>query len=133
MVDLILVTVILATLLLAAATAGTFFIISAMGIIPNRGDAGELRRYHRYLGRIAVLLIVVVAGLCVYYLAPGAPPDTRVNFHKGLGALTLLFAFGKIGAARTNRRYLPLLGRPLYLLVLLSWASSAAWYFSSLL
>jgi hypothetical protein len=131
--DIYLMKSILATILLMTASMGAFFILSAMGRIPSRGDPGTFRMYHRYLGRVSALLIIVVAGLCIYSLAPGAPPDTRVGLHKGLGALTLLLAFGKVAAARINRRYLPLLGRPIYLLVLLAWATSAAWYFYSFL
>ena len=118
-----------ATLLLITSTSGAFFILSVMGKIPYRGDKTRFTEYHRILGRVSILLILVLAALCVYYMAPGAPPLLRIMAHKALGGLTLFLALGKLVAARKDRHYLPLMGRPLYVLVFFSWLTSAGWYF----
>jgi hypothetical protein len=118
-----------ATFLLITSTSGVFFILTVMGKIPYRGDKSGFALYHRILGWVSIFLIVALAAVCIYFMAPGAPPLLRIGVHKPLGGLTLFLALGKIVAARTDRHYLPLVGRPLYVLVSLSWLTSAGWYF----
>jgi hypothetical protein len=89
-------------------------------------------RLHRYTGRLALLLAVLVGLSCV--VGPAGPTSpTRVLLHSVFGALVFLVLAAKFAVLRVlhkGDRWLPVLGSVLFLTFGAIWATSVADYVS---
>ncbi len=129
--NLLLWKVVLATVVFAlsgiqVALASRFWGVSTFP--PVSGAAAT--RLHRYSGRLAVLLGVLVGFSCV--VGPAGPTSpTRVLLHSLFGILVFLVLTAKFAVLRVVRKgdkLLPLLGSLLFLTFAAIWATSVADY-----
>ncbi len=109
-----------------AALAARFYGVSAFPPI----SGGAAARLHRYSGRLAVLLGVLVGFSCV--VGPAGPTSpTRVLLHSLFGILVFVVLTAKFAVLRVVRKgdkLLPLLGSLLFLTFGAIWATSVADY-----
>jgi hypothetical protein len=108
------------------ALAARFFGLSTFPPV----SGGVAARLHRYSGRLAVLLGLLVGFSCVVGPAGPASP-TRVLLHSLFGILVFLVLTAKFAVLRVLRkgdRLLPLLGSLLFLTFGAIWATSVADY-----
>ncbi len=93
-------------------------------------SGGAAVRLHRYSGRLAILLGVLVGFSCV--VGPAGPTSpTRVLLHSLFGILVFLVLTAKFAVLRVVRkgdRFLPLIGSLLFLTFAAIWATSVADY-----
>lgn len=129
--NLLLWKVVLATVVfglagLQAALAARFYGVSTF--LPISGGAAA--RLHRYSGRLAVLLGVLVGFSCV--VGPAGPTSpTRVLLHSLFGIVVFVVLTAKFTVLRVVRKgdkLLPLLGSLLFLTFGAIWATSVADY-----
>jgi hypothetical protein len=96
-------------------------------------SGGAAVRLHRYSGRLALLLGVLVGFSCV--VGPAGPTSpTRVLLHSLFGTLVFLVLAAKFAVLRILRkgdRFLPLIGAVLFLTFAAIWATSVADYAAS--
>lgn len=129
--NLLLWKVVLATVVfglagLQVALASRFYGVSTFPPI----SGGAAARLHRYGGRVAVLLGVLVGFSCV--VGPAGPiSPTRVLLHSLFGILVFVVLTAKFAVLRIVRKgdkLLPLLGSLLFLAFGAIWATSVADY-----
>jgi hypothetical protein len=122
----VLATVVFALSGLQVALAARFWGVSTF---PPVGG-GVATRLHRYSGRLAVLLGLLVGFSCV--VGPAGPTSpTRVLLHSLFGILVFVVLAAKFAVLRVLRkgdRLLPLLGSLLFLTFGAIWATSVADY-----
>lgn len=132
--NLLLWKVVLATVVfglagLQVALASRFYGVSTFPPI----SGGAAARLHRYSGRVAVLLGVLVGFSCV--VGPAGPTSpTRVLLHSLFGILAFIVLTAKFAVLRVVRKgdkLLPLLGSLLFLTFGAIWATSVADYVAS--
>src|SRR5436853_6423755 len=114
---------------LQAALAARFYGVSTFPPI----SGGAAARLHRYSGRVAVLLGVLVGFSCV--VGPAGPTSpTRVLLHSLFGILVFAVLTAKFAVLRVVRKgdkFLPVLGSLLFLTFAASCATSVADYVAS--
>jgi hypothetical protein len=132
--NLLLWKVVLATIVFAlsglqVALAARFWGVSTFPPV----SGGAAVRLHRYSGRLALLLGVLVGFSCV--VGPAGPTSpTRVLLHSVFGTLVFLVLAMKFAVLRILRkgdRFLPLIGTALFLTFAAIWATSVADYAAS--
>lgn len=93
-------------------------------------SGGTAARLHRYSGRLAIALALLVGFSCV--VGPAGPTSpTRVLLHSIFGILLFLVLAAKFAVLRVLRkgdRLLPLIGSVLFLTFGAIWATSVADY-----
>lgn len=91
---------------------------------------GAAVRIHRYSGRMAVLLGLLVGFSCV--IGPAGPTSpTRVLIHSVAGSAVFVLLAAKLTVLRVMRtgdRYLPVLGLLLFMALAAVWVTSVADY-----
>ena len=111
------------------ALAARFFGLSSFP--PIRG--GTAARFHRYNGRLAVFLGLLVGFSCV--VGPAGPTSpTRVLLHSLFGIavfVVLAVKFAVLRVLRKGDKFLPVLGSLLFLAFGAIWATSVADYVAS--
>ena len=122
-------TIVLALSGVQVALAARFWGKSAFPAISEKSAV----RLHRWNGRVALLLAMVVALSCI--AGPAGPTSpTRVVLHSVFGTavfVVLALKFMLIKVLRSGDRYLPLVGSTLFLVFLAIWATSVADYVQS--
>lgn len=110
---------------LQVALAARFYGFAALPI-----GAGPAAAVHRWSGRVALVLAVVVAFSCL--VGPAGPTSpTRVLLHSVFGAALFAVLAAKFAVLRVLRRgdaLVPYLGSALFLLFGAIWATSVADY-----
>jgi hypothetical protein len=95
--------------------------------------SGTAARVHRYNGRLALTMAVLVAFSCL--VGPAGPTSpTRVLLHSIFGALVfavLAIKFALLKFLKSGQRMLPLVGVFLFLTFGAIWATSVADYIST--
>ena len=105
----------------------------------GRGWAGNLPpdsrswliRAHRFGGYIGFFIILLVSYNCVVYLTAGFGP-ARVAVHAVFGTVLIAAVLSKIVIVHGWQRlytYLPIFGIIVFVSVIITWVTSAAWYF----
>ena len=90
-----------------------------------------LVRAHRLGGYIGLLIMLLVSYTCVVYLTYGFSP-ARIAIHIVAGTILIAAVFSKIVIVHGWRRlytYLPIFGIVVFVAVIVTWATSALWYF----
>jgi hypothetical protein len=90
--------------------------------------------FHRWAGRVAILLTVPVAYHCVFMLGFGTS-GARAIIHSAAGATFYSVFFTKVLIIRTSGYpgwALPLAGGVLLAILMVLWLTSAAWFFDVL-
>jgi hypothetical protein len=119
------VKVVLASVALALACYQLVLIAVGYGKLrPRFLQAGPAAKAHRASGDAIAVLLVVVAAMCIGLF--GFEDDATLHIVAGSGVLAVLALkiavlrrFGSLG------RYLPVIGTSLFLLLVLTWATSA--------
>jgi hypothetical protein len=99
--------------------------------LPIPIPAKALRLWHRLVGDVTLLLILIVAIICVTHL-PFSTYSLRVPLHALLGTLAAVVLFIKVVVARRFRRFLrhaSVFGSLAGFSLLGCFAASALWYF----
>jgi len=117
----------------AAALACYQLVLIAVGygkLRPSFLDGRPASSAHRAVGDTTALLLVVVAAMCIGYFGfgGGEDEDGGATFHIVTGSALLLVLALKVAVVRWWHglgRLLPLLGTSVFVLVGLTWASSA--------
>jgi hypothetical protein len=94
---------------------------------------GVVSPVHRWSGRIAILFTLPVAFHCIFILG-FSTYNTRVLVHSIVGSFVYGVLVVKLLMVR-SRRYpgwaLPVAGGTLFAVLVVLWATSAAWYFTN--
>ena len=118
------VKVVLASVALALAVYQLVLIAVGYGKVrPRFLDAGPAAKAHRASGDAIAVLLVVVAVMCVGYFGF---EDASLHIAAGIGVLAVLAV--KVAVLRRFHgagRLLPVLGTSLFLLLVLTWLTSA--------
>jgi hypothetical protein len=119
------VKVVLASVALALAVYQLVLIAVGYGKVrPRFLDARPAAKAHRASGDAIAVLLVLVAAMCVGYF--GFEGDASLHIAAGIGVLAVLAA--KVAVLRRFHgagRLLPVLGTSLFLLLVLTWLTSA--------
>ena len=119
------VKVVLASVALALAVYQLVLIAVGYGKVrPRFLDAGPAAKAHRASGDAIAVLLVVVAVMCAGYF--GFEDDASLHIAAGIGVLAVLAV--KVAVLRRFHgagRFLPVLGTSLFLLLVLTWLTSA--------
>ena len=119
------VKVVLASVALALAVYQLVLIAVGYGKVrPRFLDAGPAAKAHRASGDAIAVLLVFVAVMCIGYF--GLEGDAALHIAAGIGVLAVLAV--KVAVLRRFHgagRFLPVLGTSLFLLLVLTWLTSA--------
>lgn len=130
--DILMSKSILATLVLLMAILQALTMSQVKGRIRLVNlPSSQLRRFHKFEGDTALLLILVTAAICISQFSI-TPQDPRVVLHALFGVsgvVTILLKFAVARFFRPYLRYASYISAVLFLSILGIFLSSAVWYF----
>ncbi len=109
-------------------------ILEFLGRTEKKFDPKSLRRIHRVVGILFLILFLLISYFCLTYMrASGQEMSPRVAFHSALAVGALILIFLKLLCVRVYRKYYTMavpLGLGIVLLTLTTAALSAGYHFT---